>query len=119
MVAFSMKRDELIVRLQTIRAQATRALVLLQSQPLNPDAQKEVQQLAAWLKSELQNECKRMAPERIQRSMTIFELSVYSPTIEEAWTESGISRLKTDAAPNQRWHEVIEAVCYTAAKYLN
>jgi hypothetical protein len=38
----------------------------------------------------------------------MFELSVYSPTIEETWKDSGISRLKVDAVPDQRWQEPLE-----------
>lgn len=33
---------------------------------------------------ELQREYSRMLPEPVQKTMTMFELSVYSPTIEEA-----------------------------------
>jgi hypothetical protein len=39
--------------------------------------------LARGIKEELQREYDRMLPERVQRTMTMFELSVYSPTIEE------------------------------------
>jgi hypothetical protein len=66
-----------------------------------------------------QSEYDRMLPERVQRAMTMFELSVYSPTIEETWKDSGISRLKVDAIPDQRWQEPLEAVVYIAGKYLS
>ncbi len=46
--------------------------------------------------------------------MTMFELSIYAPTIEEAWRRSGISRLRLEAEPNKRW---IDAIVYTAGKY--
>jgi len=32
--------------------------------------------------------------------MSIFELSIYSPTIEETWKDIGIRRLKLDGAIN-------------------
>jgi hypothetical protein len=51
--------------------------------------------------------------------MTMFELSVYSPTIEETWKDSGISGLKVDAIPDQRWQEPLEAVVYNVGKYLS
>jgi hypothetical protein len=51
--------------------------------------------------------------------MTMFELSVYSLTIEETWKDSGISRLKVDAVPDQRWQEPLEGVVYNAGKYLS
>jgi hypothetical protein len=49
----------------------------------------------------------------------MFELSVYSPTIEEAWKDSGISRLKVDAVRDQRWQEPLEGMVYNAGKYLS
>ena len=51
--------------------------------------------------------------------MSVFELSVYSPTIEETWKKSGISRLKVDGALDQKWQEPLEAVVYNAGKYLS
>ena len=59
-----------------------------------------------------------MLPERVQKTMTMFELSVYSPTIEEVWRNSGISRLKIDGIPDRKWQEPLEAVVYNAGKYL-
>jgi hypothetical protein len=50
--------------------------------------------------------------------MSVFELIVYSPTIEETWKKSGISRLKTDGVLDRRWQEPLEAVVYNAGKYL-
>jgi hypothetical protein len=57
--------------------------------------------------------------ERAQKAMSMFELSVYSPTIEETWKKSGISRLKTDGTLDQKWQEPLEAVVYNAGKYLS
>jgi hypothetical protein len=34
--------------------------------------------------------------------MSVFEISVYSPTSEETWKKSGISRLKIDGTPDQK-----------------
>jgi hypothetical protein len=59
-----------------------------------------------------------MLPEGMQKTMTMFELIIYSPTIEKAWKDSGISRLKIDGIPDQRWQKPIEAVVYRAGKYL-
>jgi hypothetical protein len=95
-----MKRDEILERLQTIKIKAGRALQLLESQLLTADALAEIRDLVIWLKDELETEYRRMLPERVQRAMTLFELSVYSPAIEEAWTGTGIRRLKTDGTPN-------------------
>jgi hypothetical protein len=50
--------------------------------------------------------------------MSVFELTIYSPTIEETWKRSGISRLKTDGVLDQKWQEPLEAVVYNAGKYL-
>jgi hypothetical protein len=81
--------------------------------------QAEIRSLAEWIKEELHSEYSRMLPERAQKLMSVFELSVYSPTIEETWKKSGISRLKTDGAIDQRWQESLEAVVYNAGKYLS
>jgi len=51
--------------------------------------------------------------------MTIFELSAYSPTIEETWTTTGIRRLKVDGAISEKWSEVFEATIYAVAKYIS
>lgn len=114
-----MTRDEIVKRLTEIRSQAARGMALLENKPLTPEAQAQIQSLAASLKNDLESEYRRMAPEKVQRSMTLFELSVYSPTIDEAWTDTGISRLKLDTMPNARWYEVLQAVCYKAGKYLD
>jgi hypothetical protein len=82
-------------------------------------AQAEIQRLARGIKEELKREYDRVLPERSQRTMTVFELSVYSPTIEETWKDSGISRLRVDAVPDQRWQEPLEAVVYNAGKYFS
>ncbi|SRR6266851_3368610 len=114
-----MKRDEILQRLQAIKDKGNKALRLLESEPLSAAAQAEIQSLARWLKEELQREYNRMLPERVQKTMTMFELSIYSPTIEETWKDSGISRLKTDGVPDRRWQEPLEAVVYNAGKYLS
>jgi hypothetical protein len=59
-----------------------------------------------------------MSPEGVQKTMTMFELSIYSPTIEEAWTDTCISRLKVDAAPGPKWIDPLEAMVYPAGMYL-
>jgi hypothetical protein len=114
-----MTRDEALQRLQTIKDKGNQALRLLELKPLSAAAQAEIQSLTAWLKGELQREYSRMLPERVQKTITMFELSIYSPTIEEAWKESGISRLKIDGVPDQKWQEPLETVVYNADKYLS
>jgi hypothetical protein len=59
-----------------------------------------------------------MLPERVQKTLTVFEISVYSPTIDEAWKGTGMSRLKVDGAITGKWQEVFEAVVYKLTKYL-
>jgi hypothetical protein len=67
------------------RDKGTLALKLLESKPLSIDTQIEIRNLAQWIKDELHSEYNRMLPERAQKTMSVFELSVYSPTIEETW----------------------------------
>src|ERR1700738_457683 len=89
-----MTRTEILQRLQTIKDKGTQALKLLESKPLSAETQAEIRGLAQWIKEELHNEYNRMLPERTQKAMSIFELSVYSPTMEETWKKRCISRLK-------------------------
>ena len=113
-----MTRAEVLLRLQTIKEKGTRALRLLESRPFSVAGEAEIRSLTQWIKDELHNEYHRMLPERAQKAMSLFERSVYSPTIEETWKKSGINRLKTDGVPDQKWQEPLEAVIYNAGKYL-
>jgi hypothetical protein len=85
--------------------------------PLSTETRDEIRRLALWIKEELHSEYNRMLPERTQKTMSVFELSVYSPTIEETWKKSGISRLKIYGTPDQKWQEPLESVVYNAGKY--
>ena len=114
-----MTRTKILQRLQTIKDKGTQALKLLESKPLSVEAQAEIRSLAQWIKDELHNEYDRMSPERAQRTMSVFELTVYSPAIEETRKTSGISRLKIDRVLDHKWQEPLEAVVYNAGKYLS
>ncbi len=94
-------------------------LEMQQRMQVSADTEAEIRGLAQWIKEELHNEYNRMLPERTQKTMSVFELSVYSPTIEESWKKSGISRLKIDGPLDQKWQEPLEAVIYNAGKYLS
>jgi hypothetical protein len=113
-----MKRDQLLQQLQDIRDKGSQALRLLELGQLTPEVEAEVRSLTEAIKVQLEIEYQRTTPERAQKTMSLFELSVYSPTIEEAWKTSGIRRLKTAAPPDKKWEEPLEAVVYTADKYL-
>jgi hypothetical protein len=114
-----MKRDELLQRLKAIRDKGSRALRLLDSKPLTASTISKIQALTSDLKEELEAEYQRTLLKLAQKSMLIFELSVYCPIIEEAWTRSGIRCRKTDGPADAKWTEPIEAVVYTAQKYLS
>jgi hypothetical protein len=114
-----MTRTKILQRLQTIKDKGTQALKLLESTPISVEAQAEIRRLAQWIKDELHNEYHRMSPERAQRTMSVFEFTVYSPTIEETRKTSGISRLKIDGVLDHKWQEPLEAVVYNAGKYLS
>jgi hypothetical protein len=60
-----------------------------------------------------------MLPKRAQKTMSVFELSAYSPTIEETWKKSGISRLKIGGTLDQKWQEPLAAVVNKVGKYLS
>ena len=61
----------------------------------------------------------RLLAERDPSSLSLFEISIYSPTIEETWKKSVIGRLMTTELPNPRWKEPLEAVAFHAGKYLS
>jgi hypothetical protein len=113
-----MMRVEVLQRLEKIRSKAKRALDLLQAQPVPKAAQDEIQSLVQWLKDELHSEYMRISIQRVQRTMTVFELSVYLPTIREALTDSGISQLKVDSIPARTWFQALEVVVDRASKHL-
>jgi len=112
-----MTHSEGIQRLQTISGDAVRLLHHLEKQPCTAAQETELRQLAAALKKSLQEEYDRIIPERTQKKMTLFELTVYSPTIEEVWKDTGISRLKIEGTISKRWREIFEAVIYKTSKY--
>jgi len=113
-----MKRDEAIQRLQSIKSQGLQVLRLLEEKPRSAASDAEIRNRTVQLREELEAEYTRTLPTRAQKSMSIFELSIYSPTIEETWKDSGIRRLKLDGATNGDWSEVFEAVVYKISKYL-
>jgi hypothetical protein len=114
-----MTHSEGLRRLKTISGDAVRLLHRLEKQPCTSAQETELRQLATALKKSLQEEYDRIAPERTQKTMTLFELTVYSPTIEEVWKETGISRLKIEGTISKRWLEVFEAVAYKTSKYVS
>jgi hypothetical protein len=112
-----MTHTEGIQRLQTINGNAVRLLRQLEVKPCDSAQEILLRQLAAALKQSLHEEYDRVMPERTQKTMTLFELTVYSPTIEEVWKETGLSRLKIEGAISKRWREVFEAVVFKTSKY--
>jgi ABC-type transporter Mla MlaB component len=113
-----MTRLEVLQRLQNIDSKAKRALDLLQVQPVSTAALAELRSLVQWLKDELHSEYTRISTERVQRTMTMFELSVYLPTIREAFTDSGIGQLNVDSTPARTWLQPLEVVIDRASKRL-
>jgi hypothetical protein len=113
-----MKRDEAIQRLQSIKSQGLQVLRLLEEKPRSAASDAEIRNRTVQLREELEAEYTRTLPTRAQKSMSIFELSIYSPTIEETWKDSGIRRLKLDGAINGDWSEAFEVVVYKISKYL-
>jgi hypothetical protein len=113
-----MTRDEVLQKLRQIGNHGTELLNRLERKPQTENDAAELRRLAQAMQDELRSEYERMLPERVQKSLTVFEISVYSPTIDEAWKETGMSRLKIDGPIGARWHEVFEAVVYKLSKYL-
>ena len=115
----TMTRDDLLQRLKRIQEQGSGALRALEAAPRTSTTEAEARIAAAWIKSELHQEFLRTFPERTQKGMTLFEVSVYAPTVEEAWKDSGISRLRLDGPITPRWAEVMESILYTVCKYVS
>jgi hypothetical protein len=113
-----MKRDEAIQRLQSIKSEGLQVLRLIEEEPRSAASEAEIRNRTAQLRRELESEYTRTLPTRAQKSMSIFELSIYSPTIEETWKDTGIRRLKVDGPIDEDWSEVFEAVVYKISKYL-
>ena len=113
-----MKRDEAIQRLQSIKIQGLQVLRLLEEKPRSAASDAEIRNRTAQLRGELESEYTRTLPTRAQKSMSIFELSIYSPTIEETWKDTVSRRLKVEGAIDRNWSEVFEAAVYKISKYL-
>ena len=114
-----MTRQEALQKLETIKRNSLRVLRLLEEIPRTSESDTEIRDLTVLLKTELQTEYERMLPESVQRKLSMFGISVYSPTIEETWKGTGISRLKTDGVINGRWSDVLESIVYNTSKYIS
>jgi hypothetical protein len=112
-----MTREEVLHKLREICNCGTELLSRL-DRPVSQENEAVLRQLAQAVQDELRREYERMLPERVQKTLTVFEISVYSPTIDEAWKGTGVSRLKVDGAITGKWQEVFEAVVYKLTKYL-
>jgi hypothetical protein len=113
-----MTREEVLHKLREISNSGTELLRRLDRRPLDQENEAALRVLAQAVQDELREEYERMLPERVQKTLTVFEISVYSPTIDEAWKGTGVSRLKVDGAVTGKWQEVFEAVVYKLTKYL-
>ena len=113
-----MKRDELLLRLQNIKERGNYTLSILETIPQTPETEMEVRTITEWLRNELQAEFLRTSPERIQKQMTIFEMSVYADN-RRGMELTGINRLKIEGSPDKKWAEAIEAVVYASCKYVS
>jgi hypothetical protein len=113
-----MTREEVLRKLREISNCGSEVLSRLDRKPLNQENEAALRVLAQAVQDELRGEYERMLPERVQKTLTVFEISVYSPTIDEAWKGTGVSRLKVDGAITGKWQEVFEAVVYKLTKYL-
>jgi hypothetical protein len=113
-----MTKEEASQRLRLIGTQCSEILRLLEHLPPDSISEAAIRGRTTGLKRELESEYVRTQTARAQRSMTIFELCVYSPTIEETWKESGIRRLKAEGKIDWKWREAVVSVAYKVSKYL-
>jgi hypothetical protein len=93
-----MTREEALHKLREISSRGTELLSRLDRRPVNQENEAELRLLAQAVQDELRGEYERILPERVQKTLTVFEISIYSPTIDEAWKGTGVSRLEVDGA---------------------
>jgi hypothetical protein len=79
-----MTREEVLHKLREISNCGTELLRGLDRRPLDQENEAALRVLAQAVQDELRGEYERMLPERVQKTLTVFEISVYSPTIDEA-----------------------------------
>lgn len=113
-----MTSQQALEKLQAIKSKGLRILRLLEIDTKESTLLAEIRDLTSQFRHEIELEYDRTLPERVQKNMTIFEVSVYSPAIEEIWIDTGIRKLKTDGSINGKWAEAVEAVLYKVSKYL-
>ncbi len=113
-----MTRDSILQKLQSIRDRCTEALRLLETTPLSAESQSQVQAIVVELQRELWSEYDRIRSSGVQKTLSLFELSVYSPSVSEAWTRSGIEFLDASVEPDQRWQKTIKALVHVAERHL-
>jgi hypothetical protein len=80
----AMTREEVLHKLREISNCGTELLRRLDRSPLDQESEAALRVLAQAVQDELRGEYERMLPERVQKTLTVFEISVYSPTIDEA-----------------------------------
>jgi hypothetical protein len=114
----NMTSQQALEKLQAIKSKGLRILRLLEIDTKESTLLAEIRDLTSQFRHEIELEYDRTLPERVQKNMTIFEVSVYSPAIEEIWIDTGIRKLKTDGSINGKWAEAVEAVLYKVSKYL-
>lgn len=69
--------------------------------------------------SEICIEYKRTSPITIQEEMSREELAYYLPAIQDAYTSTGLSTLRTEAKPKREWSEPLKAVNDRLRYYLH
>jgi hypothetical protein len=75
--------------------------------------------LVPELKKEIRSEYKRMSPMSFQESIGAEEAAFYFTAIQEAWTDTGLSGLRTEGRPNTHWYPVLEAAKVKLQYYLH
>ena len=72
-----MTREEVLHKLREISNCGTELLRRLDRRPLDQENEAALRVLAQAVQDELRGEYERMLPERVQRTLTLFEISVY------------------------------------------
>ena len=107
-----MKRHEVLQKLHHIGMRGTDLLHRIESNPRTDEAEAELRELAQAIQGELRDEYERMHADQWTNSLTVFEISVYSPTICRMWKDTVINGLDVHAEIGAKWQEVFAAIIH-------
>jgi hypothetical protein len=105
-----MTKDDVLKKMDVIENESDSILKLFENRRVPQGKVSEAQQLFGALKEKLEAEYKRMATGRGEAALSDVERRFYKPAIDDALTNSGISRIGSNTRPNHHWHDALWGV---------